>query len=78
MAKKAPPRVPNPVKHEGRICFGIDYFTSARAAEIYGAMVTLRGDTYNGGWYDGMPCGRAPCFDYKDDVLGPLFAVTVS
>lgn len=71
--KKIP--LPKPVKHDGRICFGISYFTS-EAAERYADDVVRRGVTYNGGWFDGMPCGRDKTWDHVDKELGPLYAVT--
>lgn len=68
---------PDPVKHDGRICFGIDFFTDEAVADAYGKFVQERGDTYNGGFYHGMACGRDTTFDYVDQKLGKLFAVTV-
>jgi uncharacterized protein with NRDE domain len=68
--------VPTPVKIDSRICFAIEYFTSEEDAQAYAAIVQQRGDTYNGGWYHGMACGREKTWDYVDDTLGPLFAVT--
>lgn len=77
MAKKAKTSpVPTPVKHDSRICFGIAYFTSEADAAAYAASVRARGITYNGGYFDGMPCGRETTWDHVDPALGPLFAVT--
>ena len=73
--KKAPP-VPTPVKVDSRIGFAIEYFTTEADAMAYDAMVRERGDTYNGGWFHGMACGREKQWDYVDATLGPLFAVT--
>jgi hypothetical protein len=74
--KKTAVKVPEPVKRDSRICFGIAYFTSEAEADAYAAYVRERGYTYNGGWFDGMPCGRDITFDHMDPKLGPLFAVT--
>lgn len=77
MAKKAPKlAVPEPVKRDGRICFGISYFKTETDAAAYAADVRERGLTYNGGYFDGMSCGRDTSFDHVDPVLGQLYAVT--
>ena len=68
--------VPTPVKLDSRICFAIAYFTSEADAIAYDAHVRATGQTYNGGWFDGMPCGRDKGWDYVDATLGQLFAVT--
>lgn len=67
---------PQPVKSESRICFGIKWFSSEADAQAYAKVVQERGETYNGGYFHGMPCGRDKGFDYVDDTLGPLYAVT--
>jgi hypothetical protein len=70
---------PTRVKHDSRICFGIDYFATEAEAEAAAAIVRERGDTYNGGYFDGMPCGRDSGFDHVDSDTGKkLYAVTVS
>jgi hypothetical protein len=69
-------KLPTAVKTESRICFGISFFTSEEDARLYAAHIRKRGVTYNGGFMHGMPCGRDTSFDYKDDKLGPLYAVT--
>ena len=75
--KKTEPKEPvKPVKYDGRICFGIAFFTSEEDAQKYDAYVKQRGDSYNGGWFHGMPCGRDTTWDHKDEKLGQLFAVT--
>jgi hypothetical protein len=65
-----------PAKIESRICFAIYYFKTKRDAVRYDAVVRKRGDTYNGGFFDGMACGRDERFDHKDPELGQLYAVT--
>lgn len=69
--------VPTPVKIDSRICFGIAYFTSEADAADYALDVRRRGLTYNGGFFDGMACGRDKTWDYTDEALGPLFGVTM-
>lgn len=64
------------VKHDSRICFGIDYYDDEAEAEAEGAKVTAAGETYNGGWYHGMACGRDHYKDYTDDEGRKLYAVT--
>lgn len=67
---------PVPVKTESRICFGIAWYTSQEDALRASALVRKHGDTYNGGFYHGMPCGRDKGFDYVDPTHGQLYAVT--
>ena len=70
---------PTPVKRDSRICFGIHYFATEAEAEAAAAIVRERGDTYNGGFFDGMPCGRDSGFDHVDRETGEkVYAVTVS
>ena len=72
--KKNAAAIPVPVKTQGRICFGIAWFTSEADAKRYAEAHV--GDTYNGGFFHGMPCGRDKGFDYVDPQHGKLFAVT--
>lgn len=74
--KTAKPAPPKPAKYDSRICFGIAYFTTEADAALYAEHVRQRGDTYNGGYFHGMPCGREKTRDYIDPDLGPLYAVT--
>lgn len=74
--RKAAPVLPVPVETSSRICFGICYFASEADADTYAAHVQARGDTYNGGYCDGMGCGRERRFDYLHPVHGKLYAVT--
>lgn len=77
MAKKTKaPVLPTPVKLDSRICFGIAYFATEADADKYAAHVREKGYTYNGGYFDGMPCGRSRQFDHVDPKLGQLYAVT--
>lgn len=78
-AKAAPKAevMPTPVKHDGRICFGIMFFTSEEDAQLAASIVRKQGRTYNGGYFHGMPCGREKSRDYFDKELGvQLYAVT--
>jgi hypothetical protein len=68
--------IPEPVKYDSRICFGIAYFTTEADADAYAAHVREKGLTYNGGYFHGMPCGREKSRDYVDKGLGQLYAVT--
>lgn len=66
-----------PVKSDGRSCFGIDWYAKEAQAEVASLVIKLRGDTYNGGWFHGMPCGRDSTFDHKDKETGvQYYAVT--
>lgn len=69
-------QIPTPAKIESRICLGVAYFFTEEDAQTYAKMVHERGDTYNGGYFHGMSCGREPGRDYTDKALGRLYAVT--
>jgi hypothetical protein len=64
-----------PARTEQRICFGIMWFTSQKDAAIAHDTVRRQGRTVNGGFFDGMACGRAPEWDYEEDGI-KYFAVT--
>lgn len=64
------------VKREGRIAMGISWFASEEEAAAYAKAVVDAGITYNGGYYDGQPCGRSRAFDYTDQDGRKLYAVT--
>lgn len=68
--------IPKPVKVDARVCFCINWFTSEQDADRFAEHVRASGATYNGGFFHGMPCGREEQWDYLDDELGQLFAVT--
>lgn len=74
MRKQA--KVPTPVKTESRICFGIAWFATEADADAAHNAIRQRGETYNGGFFHGMACGRDKAFDYDDPVHGRLYAVT--
>ena len=76
--KTTPLLVPQPVKIDSRICFGIAYFTSKKDAEAYDRYVREQGLTYNGGYFHGMSCGRDATWDHVDQSSGKqLYAVTM-
>ena len=75
MTKTKKMTVPKPVKIDSRICFGIAYFLTEADANAYAASVRKRGVTYNGGWFDGKPCGRDTTWDHERDGV-QYFAVT--
>lgn len=64
------------VTSEQRICFGLKWFDKEEDANAYAKQVREAGITLNGGFYHGMPCGRAPVYDYVADHGGKLYAVT--
>lgn len=49
---------------DSRICFGIEYYADETSADIADLVTRLQGNTYNGGWFHGMPCRRDPSLDY--------------
>ena len=71
-------RVLKPAKTDGRICFGIEYYTTEEDAQERAAQVRAARHTYNGGMYHGRPCGRNTAFDHIDGNGQPMFAVTTS
>lgn len=64
------------VRREERICFGLAWFADEADANAYAAEVKAAGNTYNGGFFHGMPCGRESHFDYNDPERGRLYAVS--
>ncbi|NBO52179.1 MAG: hypothetical protein EBU83_01910 [bacterium] len=53
-----------PADIDSRICFGIEFYDSEEKAHAAHLISRLQGNTYNGGWFHGMPCGRDKSFDY--------------
>ena len=49
---------------DSRICFGIEFYDSEEKAGYATLITKLQGNTYNGGWFHGMACGRDTSFDY--------------
>ena len=62
--------------YDGRICFSVLYFDSLSDAELIAEKVKEKRSSYNGGWFDGMPCGREPARDYQDADGIKWYAVT--
>lgn len=54
---------PMPVDVDVRICFGIAWYASEEDAELADAETRKRGNTYNGGYFHGMNCGREGSWD---------------
>jgi len=69
---------PVPVLSQSGNCMGVLFFRSEVEANAMAALVKVRGDRYNGGLYDGMPCGREANRDFTHPELGKLYAVTVA
>jgi hypothetical protein len=53
-----------PADIDSRICFGIRFYDSEEKAGVATLITKMQGNTYNGGWFHGMPCGRDTSFDY--------------
>ena len=69
--------LPPHAKYSGRVCFTLVWYTNRRVAEKAGQLSRSAGNRYNGGWFDGKPCGREEQFDYVDKKLGRLYAVSL-
>lgn len=54
----------SPADIDSRICFGIHFYDSEEKARYATLITKVQGNTYNGGWFHGMPCGRDTSFDY--------------
>jgi hypothetical protein len=61
--------------YDGRISLSVLYFESLADAELIAKEVKEQGCSYNGGWFDGMPCGREPARDYLNEGI-KWYAVT--
>ena len=68
------PIVPVPVRTDNRTCFGLAWYATEADAVAAGKRNVLAGLTVNGGWLHGMPCDRAPGFDYVTADGVALFA----
>jgi hypothetical protein len=53
-----------PADIDSRICFGIHFYDSEEKAHYATLITKVQGNTYNGGWFHGMACGRDTSFDY--------------
>lgn len=54
----------SPADIDSRICFGIHFYDSEEKARYATLITQVQGNTYNGGWFHGMACGRDKSFDY--------------
>jgi hypothetical protein len=52
------------------------YFVREAEAEDFAGQVELEGRVYNGGFFDGMPCGRETSRDFTNQQGVKLYAVT--
>jgi hypothetical protein len=52
-----------PVKVERRLAFSIAWYATLAEADAAARVVRQRDDRYYGGFFHGMPCGRARSFD---------------
>jgi|TARA_R110000751_G_scaffold188986_1_gene294925 hypothetical protein len=64
------------VSSDIRISFAIAYFDSEESAQEASADENAKGNTYNGGMFHGMQCGRDKTWDHTDDKGRKLYAVT--
>jgi hypothetical protein len=53
-------------RYDGRICLSIMFFTEEAKADRFGELSKKEGNTYNGGYFHGMECGREKERDYTD------------
>lgn len=53
-------------RRDGRICLSIMWFDNEADADEFGRLSTKEGNTYNGGYFHGMACGREGARDYTD------------
>lgn len=70
---------PNAIERDSRICFGIVWFATEEEADAAHQKVRERRERYNGGWMDGLPCGRDSSYDKRNEA-GEVtaFAVTTA
>ena len=61
---------------DSRICLSVLYFEKEAEAKKIAKQVVKQDCRYNGGWFDGMPCGRSEAFDYEDTNGIKWYAVT--
>ena len=54
----------SPADIDSRICFGIHFYDTEEKAGVATLITKMQGNSYNGGWFHGMPCGRDTSFDY--------------
>lgn len=67
---------PMPIAWEGRSAMSIAWYSTEAEAQTAAAIVVAKGSTYQGGFFDGMSCGRSVGYDEKIDGVKISFAVT--
>lgn len=69
----------NAISRESRICFGVVWFATEEEATAAHEKVRARRERYNGGWMDGMLCGRDQSYDKRNEAGEVIaFAVTTA
>jgi len=63
------------VKH--KTCFAVAYYDDEHEAAKASQIVSARGDTYSGGFLDGMKCGRESARDFENTNGKMMYAVTL-
>jgi hypothetical protein len=58
-----------PADRDSRSCFGVYFYDHEAKALVADLGIRVRGDTYNGGFFHGMPCGRDSSFDTAEPKL---------
>ena len=61
---------------DSRISLSVLYFEQESEANKIAKQVVKQDCRYNGGWFDGMACGRSDAFDYEDSNGIKWYAVT--
>jgi len=64
------------VRLDSRICFAIKWYATEKEADEMGAYSRAIGNTYNGGMFHGMACGRDKSWDMKDENGNMIYAIT--
>jgi hypothetical protein len=61
---------------DSRISLSVLYFEDETEAKKIAKAVVKQDCRYNGGWFDGMPCGRSEALDHEDNNGIKWYAVT--
>lgn len=64
------------IAFEGRSAMSIAWYSTEAEAQAAAAIVVAKGSTYQGGFFDGMACGRSKGYDEKIAGVTISFAVT--
>ena len=62
--------------YDGRVSLSVLYFEKESDANTIAKKVAKAKCAYNGGWFDGTPCGREKHRDYQDKDGIEWYAVT--